>query len=597
MFRMFRHVTGVSLFIAVMVGSSVLALAPPHDASATPPIGCESCHSLHGFGLILRDSEQETLCKTCHNPSGQAPDMSDVALHSVLSDTVIVDCGSCHDPHSPSESYNSHTDTTTTNLSLIRDDTATYWPDALEPSVFHTDPDDFAYTTTPFNGICQTCHTATSYHTNTGDNTGHGSADCVSCHPHGDGFAGSGGSCMDCHGSAQDNGDGIPSWQTGRRAIVGELSYASHHLQGLPLDDSDCSVCHEMTQHQAGYVRLLDVDTTTLVATLTGDPASDATEAAKLTDFCLACHDSDGANGSAPFTNGSTPVDIDLTQWTGSSHNNYPLTCYGDGVFGCHSSGHGSKKQKLLAPFETAPTSPENEEEEEGFCFNCHDSDGPAASDIAAFYNQPIRWATGPINKTMKDLNDRHDVQYAAQVDSGAIIECTDCHNPHTATSADPLVADPDPNDGNTPTTRSEWCLDCHDGSFPPSVTAPTIALIDVSGTIAGDAMGNGSGNASLKSGYGWGSGDNVPCEACHHQHPDASTTSWNLFQGVDLVKSKDGTTNIPSDGAGLIYEMTDNNVVNRPINGYEWCNTCHTNSMGTSKANCFSCHYHGRRW
>ena len=99
-----------------------------------------------------------------------------------------------------------------------------------------------------------------------------------------------------------------------------------------------------------------------------------------------------------------------------------------------------------------------------------------------------------------------------------------------------------------------------------------------------------------MKAGYGWAEAGSVivPCLACHAPHSGARSKQ-NLFQLKDLVKSMDGLTNIPSDGVGLNYELTDNNIKNAAINGFEWCNTCHAGSMGGKKADCFSCHYHGR--
>ena len=127
-------------------------------------------------------------------------------------------------------------------------------------------------------------------------------------------------------------------------------------------------------------------------------------------------------------------------------------------------------------------------------------------------FGLPIRWVTGNVGDyNNADLNDRHDLQFAAQSRSGAKIECTDCHDPHYASAVAPLKADPDPADGRLPGTgqilagadfQTEWCLDCHDGSFPATVTAPTTSLADVRSTFqTDDAMGLQTGNPTLKSG------------------------------------------------------------------------------------------------
>jgi len=128
-------------------------------------------------------------------------------------------------------------------------------------------------------------------------------------------------------------------------------------------------------------------------------------------------------------------------------------------------------------------------------------------------------------------------------------------------------------------------------------VTPPSTSLANIRSTHRSDGMGAGGGNASLKSGYGWADGDTLPCLACHGPHPGTWAANQNLFQLWDAIYSKDGSTPIPSDNAGLAYELTDNNVKNAIVNGYELCNTCHTGSMGSKKSNCFSCHYHGTRY
>ena len=256
-------------------------------------------------------------------------------------------------------------------------------------------------------------------------------------------------------------------------------------------------------------------------------------------------------------------------------------------------------------------------------CITCHD--GAPASDEMADFSSPL-WVTdgaGLLDNT--DLNTRHDVLSADQMRSGTDLACTDCHDPHTATPAQKIRPDPDPNDGRVPAlqdtwpaspTRSEWCLDCHDGSLPPGVTPPTTALTNVRTTFtdlsnSGDRHGLRTGSASLKPGYGWADDDVVPCTACHMGGPYSTTDpmmegkghgNTNLFQLRTTVYSKDGLTPIPTDlaecGGGTVVAVTDNNVQNTAINGWCFCNTCHDDSMGSNRTNCFTsgCHSHGNR-
>ncbi len=295
-------------------------------------------------------------------------------------------------------------------------------------------------------------------------------ASCAPCHgPGGEGFGttpscaschGASGAltCTGCHASAMDDGDGLPT--DGRRAVVSEFAAASHHV-GEDVTDDDCQVCHEMSQHQKGAVRLWNVDhpaDTDQVVTLKGDPTSNADAAAQLDVFCLACHDDDGADGDAPFSTGATPVPVDSTTWSLSSHGGAALTCMGDGTtFGCHGSGHGSTKRRLLAPAGGSAdgVTGDTTREEEGFCYGCHTEDGTASTDIQAEFA----------------LSHRHKVGSHDQGDD-IELECTHCHDAHAATASKPL-RDPDTGSAWSGTMQA-FCLTCHDGTPPQDISFPT---------------------------------------------------------------------------------------------------------------------------
>ncbi len=583
--------------------AGLCALLVGTASAQTPKHNCDFCHDHHGGSYSqLRSMEiTEDLCLSCHALAGPAtwnrdgvdvPIPKDVDIHDGAKHSAATSCWDCHDHEAEAGS----------NLWMIPTTLTT--PNSGDKSVVFTatsGTNSYADGDATYDGVCEVCHTLTTQHTNDGSAGQHNAGDdCTSCHGHSGGFAGSGGSCRDCHASPQ----------SGRRAITGEFSRPSHHVAWVDsVKAADCETCHDQSQHQLGSVRLWNVDdpgNTAASIVLAGDPLTSSTEAAKLTAFCLACHDADGANGSLPFSDGVTPTVIDATAWSSGSHSGAAaiVGCYGDGAFGCHASGHGSEKKTLLSPPAVAPTAPALAEEEEGFCFNCHDSDGPAGTDIESLFAGSIKWVTDIVGDYDNDLlNDRHDVQYAAQVTSGAVIECVDCHDPHTASASQKVIPDPDATDGRTPGDGfitqtggdylSEWCLDCHDGSYSGGITPPDTMLADIYASVIGsksNAMGDGGGKATLRSGYGWAADMFVPCMSCHDPH-----ASSNLFHVVETVMSFDGTTPVPADGTPAT--LVDNNIQDFTLNGYYWCNTCHTGSMGSGKANCFSCHFHGTRW
>jgi hypothetical protein len=178
---------------------------------------------------------------------------------------------------------------------------------------------------------------------------------------HGDqGGGGTSGGCG-CHNSAIGT----------RRQVLGTGGdfgtnplITSHHVSGsADPADTQCTVCHDQSQHTGGTVRLRHADTGT---TVTYNPLTPST----LEQFCLSCHDSNGAvvtavSGSAlsPFNDGATlgampymASTMVASAWTGSSvHRSRGLTCAGTGnpATGCHGrngavNAHGSVNQGLL---------------------------------------------------------------------------------------------------------------------------------------------------------------------------------------------------------------------------------------------------------
>ncbi len=104
MLHKIKHVISISSFIIMffITANSHAALESPHDSSNS--ISCDDCHSIDPaslWGFFPRDDAQETMCKSCHNPTGQAASLYNVGNHIVNSGAMIVDCGSCHNPHYP----------------------------------------------------------------------------------------------------------------------------------------------------------------------------------------------------------------------------------------------------------------------------------------------------------------------------------------------------------------------------------------------------------------------------------------------------------------------------------------------------------------
>jgi predicted CXXCH cytochrome family protein len=292
--------------------------------------------------------------------------------------------------------------------------------------------------------------------------------------------------------------------------------------------------------------------------------------------------------------------------WLASSHHLAGMTCAGDGVStGCHDNGHGSDKASMKAPF--TGTTPD----EEAFCYGCHDTDGPGI-DIESQFSGTLTASPG----SGSILNMHHDVSDSDQAYSGAVLECNNCHDPHSATPAQPHLGNIDTGDGRDPapgntftgsTLTTEFCFECHDNSYPASVTPPTVALSDlydlwVSAGGGGDAAdqhgpADAAKNVSLRAGSGYVQGDILNCEACHELGHGSTD---NLFQLKTTIYSKDGSTPLVSDTGDTLVYVTNLDPSSTDIltNGQNWCSTCHPNPMGGNKdKDCIGCHYHGDRF
>ncbi len=508
----------LALAHALFAPGDLLALSPPHDESNT--IDCYSCHAPHGGALLPTGEAQEIMCRTCHNPTGQAASMPDVANHVVDDEATTVDCGSCHDPHQPTSVTDPHAGgITADNLSLLRDDVEQFVPAALYPAVLQTTPDHYAFEEgdPPWVGSCQVCHTATHHHTNdgSGDHDHQIGTTCTSCHPHEEGFMPTGG-CTDCHAVAQGS----------RRQIVdvgGDFERSSHHVQ-TAIDDDDCVACHYTGGHQAGTVVLRDPDDG-VNTTYDYDPATPA----GVEDFCVGCHDGDGAlaldTPMQPFTDGQAPPDVWVGGlWDDAAHNVFghpgnndqPVSCMGDGTTtGCHGNAHGSDNEKLLAAAAGVAL--------DDFCFQCH-TEGVVANDALA-NNRPGSYVSSDDIEEAFGMSTTHSLDYAWEYGGDTFsLQCTSCHNPHVASGGYW-----DAEDGRSPVTR-------------PDLTDPVGNPRAMGTTLWGDepgekmddfaASGSGSGGWFYSTARG---GAIVGDQGGSYRPPKSGSGYDQEFDGADL--------------------------------------------------------------
>ena len=164
----------------------------------------------------------------------------------------------------------------------------------------------------PATGRCAECHVPTvtdTHHSGTylvsaGPNTV-----CSTCHNSHNPFGPFvGGACIACHAFPQDktaHGNYVND-NNGVRAITAEFSKWSHHVTGVTLNSAHCAACHlegkivngavtiDTTKHMSdAKIHLRNADTD---ADMQWDPASPSFST--LDNFCLSCHDGNGATSA-----------------------------------------------------------------------------------------------------------------------------------------------------------------------------------------------------------------------------------------------------------------------------------------------------------
>lgn len=538
------HPVGITYPVA-----DTLFFAAPQNSMVlvNSKVECSSCHSVHNAstndGYILRQTNDDVLCMSCHKYSS----------HQGMG------CSTCHQTHNPDK----------TNIFMVRSNILT--PNSGTKAVVFTattGANSFADGDATYNGVCEVCHTGTTYHQNSsaGNHAHNVGLDCINCHPHSNAFMPSGGTCTDCHNSVQDNGDGIPVG--GRRAIVGEFPVSNAHAHyGVTLNSNACIVCHKMDNHQSGYVELIDPDNSSTYQFLKADSLHTDPD---VSNFCMNCHDADGATRLTspldPFGNGNVPPEV-ASKFSGTLQWN---EWYGD---------------------------------------LCWGNEG-----------------------TLRGVNSHHDISDADQAFSGAKLECLNCHGSHLAAQSAPLAdpfnlnipwAGTDNgfcischNGGTSPATPE----------FPANVIGPTIPLRGLESCNYGVSpwwvdyrWTNSSHGSSSKRGWPGYSGApqyDMSCMVCHDSHGSytLSNTAGNPYMIRDVV---DGSSFV-DDGDRATGPWTGppwntfgiNRTVKITITGVtvDWagaqglCNVCHANwynasTMSHDCGGCQFCHGHGQTW
>jgi hypothetical protein len=522
------------------------------------------------------------MCKTCHNPTGRAKEMSAVASHVVDGGSRIIDCGSCHNPHYYMNPLPNPTVAEDYNLSLVRTDVGKYVDGALGPAFFGVRPDDFAYfSPTSELGICQACHTETTHFRNDGlgtdqDHSNLGLAegtDCVTCHTHESGFSGHGsgcGSAGSCHGTDKSHISHVRSSTEGGRLGVG--CNTCHDMQNIPgfADGNSLSattVCNDCHSPGGSYDGVADVaigaKANWELGVYAGSELSNGRD-----KWCAGCHDEMPSviqGVAAPNVVGDEDAD----------------SYYGAGLgYGYYKTGHG------LPPTSTYPASGDMTPGAGMLCTACHDSsmahiDGVQRTyDATAIIGDPDDYQHGyrlkSVNGDIPMEIPREQVQgggsYRIWVYKTQFQLCMKCHE------STQFMAGYDP--ANPDATITNFFRD-EDVDAGKTATNLHRSHIDT---------GPGGNFLRYDSDYDFDIGfdSRLSCPACHNVHGSKYLTmirDASLVEGKDwgmpsfytnadttIVAGEFGYCGIPSDPALTLGESTGMTYNGRQV----MCGQCH---------------------
>ena len=392
-------------FVLVIAFLAVIIYCPVSTEALNPSHGnCSICHSLHNSpGQILSNNAVvEVLCLSCHGVGGTATKKAEVHKNKPSSSYAPfqMTCTDCHDPHDNRQNWLGSTNIKqigknipgsldariNTPNSGVRDVAfVSRGTDAGGPSL-HSFADNDQDGNGIFDGACEVCHTQATNHRNSGggNHAHYTGQSCTQCHDHTNFFNGSGGGCTGCHGSPQDKGDGGPT----RRSIAGEFSLTSHHVLGGAVTDDDCGVCHyeavDGAYHQDNKVDLRNPDNAAVGALIsfaqfsrnTGTDVLESWVTNVQNNFCLKCHDADGATATnfsgiprQPFSASDRNAPNVFAQFAVGSSYHHAVRGAANNPYCVPSASNGNK-------ITMAPPWNQNATHDVISCFDCHGTSG-----------------------------------------------------------------------------------------------------------------------------------------------------------------------------------------------------------------------------
>lgn len=229
-------------------------LCHAHDAGFAVQItdgSCVVCHTAEAQRFTLPSAHsQRFACVGCHDALAPQPGPGHRAIpacttcHSQATHApngAGFPCTTCHNPHG------------TTNADLVLEAIKTPAGEA-HTIVFTSDAGradgSFASASAPGTGVCEICHASTTFYRADGTGLPHFTGNCLSCHPHAQGFEAqiTPQSCPVCHVPEADR-FALPSQHSARFQCVDCHAEVSPRAGPGHRSIPACTTCHDQATH------------------------------------------------------------------------------------------------------------------------------------------------------------------------------------------------------------------------------------------------------------------------------------------------------------------------------------------------------------
>jgi len=494
-----------------------------------------------------------TICLDCHATDGtnnaeatvHIGALADTNKHYLTAHVAIGDtaggnfCVDCHDPHGDANDYMIHD-------SVTKVSDGQYGTPATTAVVTFSGTsgvyDWAAYVndTPNYDGLCQVCHETTArfkgvtpydYDASHGNNTR-----CTDCHNHSAGFESAGGAGTNCQGCHNTGGAA-----SGVRDIESEFSKANQHGYAwgdANFDPLDCELCHYLTDHGTGTVKLKQWTDNTNYTPITYD----ATNLASVNDACLSCHNSGTSGDDLQFSNmGQINISDRWDDASTASYNKYAPGATGvmpntvPVLTKAYSPHKNPATNQAKTDMDMSVSFSSSHPTNTVACLDCHPSHG---SNLASGTNATM--STGGV---MLKEDDGNGGTYTSEEEL-----CWGCH----ADGMDYYGDNNDGNDSGAVADSYEW-----EGTWNKS-----IASYKAGSFISSHFYPSKDGGVTWSGGSPSGTRSNVYCSTCHEPHGVSSANDTNHAYRVPILRGTWLTSPYKEDRApGSTSAATYNNA------------------------------------